>query len=279
MLINLEPYGRLGNRLFLGAHLIAFSEHYRVPVLNLGLAEYAPLFPWMEGNAGMAYPWVETGTPREVQKLRRRHQVRAALPWTRKFRYWGSADYLFDGPEGFPHLDALQRNRDVYLSSWLFRGYGAVARSRDAILRVFRFSEAVVGEATDWIAEVRAGADCLVGVHVRWEDYRGTEFYLDQSGFRTWMEAFRDRYPDRKVRFLLFSNEPLPETGWGTLDVRRSPGTRPEFDLQAMSRCQWLLAPPSTFSGWASFVGQVPLLTIGNRPSSMTDEDFQVVKG
>jgi hypothetical protein len=176
-------------------------------------------------------------------------------------------------------LDALRQGKPVYFSSWLFRGFESVRRHRNAILRVFQFSSALVGQVEAWMEGMKSGADWLVGVHVRWEDYRGTVYFLDQEAFRNRMEAFQALHPDKRIRFLLFSSERLPAEGWGDLDVRLSPGTTPEFDLQAMASCQYLMAPPSTFSGWASFYGQVPLLTLSQAETNISPDDFHVMEG
>ncbi len=44
MLINVNGYGRPGNRLQLFAHLIAFGITNNIKIINLGFEEYAHLF-------------------------------------------------------------------------------------------------------------------------------------------------------------------------------------------------------------------------------------------
>ena len=277
MLVNLEPFGRLGNRLFLGAHLLAFGLKYNVPTLNLGFAEYAPLFPWMEGNQALAFPWRQTGDAQALRTLTLRHRVKELLPWSARFRYWGSEDFNFDTTQDPRLLTPLRAGRTVYLRTWLFRGPESLARYRATILDVFRPQKAVENEAAALLAQARDQADRVIGVHVRWEDYRGTEFFLDQATLRSRMETIRAFWPDQRVRFLLFSNEALPRDGWGALDVAYSPGLSVPFDLHALSLCDGLLGPPSTFSGWASFAGAVPLLTLSQHRPQPVPTDFQVV--
>lgn len=279
MLINLEPFGRLGNRLFFGAHLLAFGLRFDVPTLNLGFAEYAPLFPWMEGNAALAYPWRETGNSRMARALLRRHQCIEILPWSHRFRYWGDRDFNFDETQKARLLGPLREGRDVYLRAWLFRGFESVTRFRPQILEVFRPSDDILGRTGEFLGGVRSGGDKIVGVHVRWEDYRGTPFFLDQQGFVQRMRQVRDLSVGERVRFVLFSNETLPSEGWGDLDVIVSPSPSILFDLQAMSACDALMGPPSTFSGWASFYGAVPLLPLSQEQPAIRREDFQVCRG
>lgn len=279
MLVNLEPFGRLGNRLFLGAHLVAFSLKHEVPLLNLGFGEYAGDFPWFEGNRAFAFPWRETGTLADAAKLTRGHRWLERMPWAKRFRYWGTEDWNFDARDTTILTKPLLEGRDVYFRSWLFRGKASVARHRSTILEVFRPPLELAEEVETQVDRWRSDSPLLVGVHVRWEDYRGTDYFIDQPGFRARMEGLRGLWPDRTVRFVLFSNESLPTDGWGDLDVARSSGTSPLYDLTAMAHCDVLIGPPSTFSGWASFYGQVPLLTLTSGRTTPSLEDFHVVDG
>ena len=46
--------------------------------------------------------------------------------------------------------------------------------------------------------------------------------------------------------------------------------------MTAMSLCDAILGPPSTFSQWASFMGRVPRLQIKSRDQIVREEDFAV---
>ena len=279
MLVNLEPYGRLGNRLFLAAHLIAFSLKHNVPLLNLGFGEYAELFPWFNGNAAFAYPWRMTGNRPAALKLLNRFRRQEWLPWMHKFRYWGDENWNFDTQDASRFLVPLAQGKTVLFRAWLFRGPESVVRFREEILGVFQPDATIVALVDAAVRQWRQDDPILVGVHVRWEDYRGTHSFIDQIGFAERMVKVAQLWPRNRVRFVLFSNEPLPEDGWRNLEVVRSSGVSPLFDLTAMSRCDYLLGPPSTFSGWASFVGKVPLLTLTQKQEPIELTQFRAWAG
>ena len=48
----------------------------------------------------------------------------------------------------------------------------------------------------------------------------------------------------------------------------------PVSALHAMSLCDYIIGPPSTFSGWASFMGRVPRLQLKSRDQAVRLEDF-----
>ena len=47
-------------------------------------------------------------------------------------------------------------------------------------------------------------------------------------------------------------------------------------DLYALAGCDYILGPPGTFSQWASFYGEKPLLQLGDSNDSVPVEKFRV---
>lgn len=279
MLVNLKPFGRLGNRLFLAAHLIAFSKRYEVPILNLAFRDYSGLFPWLDGNAAFAYPWSATGDPVEAARLASHYVRRSRLPWSHRWSHWGESNWDYDTNPPQRLLGPLLRGRDVYFSSWLFRGFSSLVRCRDEVVQVFRPRSEVANAVADANSRWHSNASRLVGVHIRWEDYRGTEQFLTVAQYRSAMQRMLQLSQGERVRFVIFSNEPLDLEHFSGLPVVLSSGETPQFDLYGMAQCDFLMAPPSTFSGWASYYGQVPLLQLNSREEGWLLEDFKVVEG
>ena len=61
-------------------------------------------------------------------------------------------------------------------------------------------------------------------------------------------------------------------------DITFSHGTR-EFDLYSLTQCDLIVGPPSTFSGWASFYGSVPLNCITHKNQIIQTSDFKIISG
>jgi hypothetical protein len=59
------------------------------------------------------------------------------------------------------------------------------------------------------------------------------------------------------------------------LDVHPGPGHL-VADLAALSGCDWLLGPPSSFSAWAAFAGNRPLLVVEDPAADFGLHDFTV---
>ena len=81
-----------------------------------------------------------------------------------------------------------------------------------------------------------------------------------------------------KVTFVIFTDEvekvqELDDKRWTTI----LSGKSAVEDLRIMSKCDYILAPPSSFSGWASYSGNVPLYRITDRMTpTFCLEDFGV---
>ena len=104
--------------------------------------------------------------------------------------------------------------------------------------------------------------------------FNGGAYFYAPADYRRWMEQTAALRPGR-TRFLLFSDAmPSVETFAG-LDARPGP-EHPVSAMHAMSLCDAIIGPPSTFSGWASFMGRVPRLPIKSRDQVVRDEDFGV---
>ena len=65
-----------------------------------------------------------------------------------------------------------------------------------------------------------------------------------------------------------------------TSNFNGSSGKEPSgdiLDLHTLSLCDRIVGPWSTYSRWASFIGEVPLCFIEERNQDFTDESFSVV--
>ncbi|MCS7227025.1 MAG: hypothetical protein NZ821_08555 [Gloeomargarita sp. SKYB31] len=105
--------------------------------------------------------------------------------------------------------------------------------------------------------------DVLVGVHIRLGDYRewlGGVYVYPLQTWRILMERMVGLLTPKRVGFLICSDENLIPQGhhFSGLPVHWGTGHIIE-DLYSLAECDYLIAAPSTYSGWASFYGQVPI--------------------
>ncbi len=87
------------------------------------------------------------------------------------------------------------------------------------------------------------------------------------------MQQLVERFAPRSVAFLICTDATLRASDFPGFTVGFGPG-HPVGDLCALSFCDRLIGPVSTFSSWASFHGDVPLCTLRQRGQKLADAHF-----
>jgi len=114
------------------------------------------------------------------------------------------------------------------------------------------------------IKPLRDHHDVIVGLHIRAGDYR---LYGGFHGLEMWrmvMEQMVNSFPEKRVGFLIFSDENFrgEVNDFKNFSIYFGTGHVVE-DLYALARCDYIIAPPSTYSNWAAFYGKVPIYQVG----------------
>lgn len=123
----------------------------------------------------------------------------------------------------------------------------------------------------------------IVGVHIRRKDYRafrGGAYFYDNDVYLSFMKQIYDLLLPlgKKVEFLICSDEPFPVEQASGYFIIQLPSSDAITDLYALSLCNYIIGPPSTFSQWASFSGQVPLRVIKDKDEKLSLSDFAYVE-
>jgi hypothetical protein len=255
MIASLRKFGRLGNRLFTFSNLISFSDKHKTPIVMPAFDDYRRLFSYFKERRACTY-----GTPASesvMNPLIMKAAGKVGLLPTVLF--WEQRDVFFDSEDAAdPRLKKMIDSRLVLFEGWNFRSRKAIWESRDNIRRVFAPVPEIAEPIAQRIADMRKRGDMLIGIHVRWGDYRGTERFHELADYFQRMEELRAVYAPAKVVFLVFSDEALssaqlPENSWFCS------GSLPVQDMYTLAECDCIAGPPSTFSMWASFYGGHPL--------------------
>lgn len=274
MVVVAAPVGRLCNRLWLFANFIGNSRECHYNLANLAFREYARYFEHLKGDLFCRYPprpGRASGTfirrlVCELVRVPLRAGSAAGVVSTRlhshlDIRHYRGDVRAFDlrGPEW---KSALQK-RVVFAEGLEFRDWESLVVHQREILDFLAPDKDHAAAALGLSRKARADSACvLCGVHIRQGDYRnflsGRWYYAIEhyiTKMQEFQELFRGRAP---VRFLVCSDAKLPPGAFQGLPATFGSGHFME-DLFALSRCDYLLGPPSTYSAWASYCGDVPL--------------------
>ncbi len=289
MIIIVGKTGQTANRLFLFAHLIAFALEHHLTVSNLAFDEYSSYFEGTRRDVFSRFPARASFPP--PTKVRRQllykivlrlltlyQKSRLPLPFAVLLHITEADSCELASPR---FQDALHGHPLLLLSGWRFRDLTLFDKHAEQIRRFFQPVSPHMENVDALIRSCRAGADVLIGVHIRRGDYKeflgGRYFYAhqDYAGLMRRAEAL---FPGQRVRFLLCSNEPVPAEFFQDFDYRLSTNHLVE-DMYSLAGCDYLLGPESTYTMWASFYGQVPLYQVYALENPFTRDSFTIRNG
>jgi hypothetical protein len=169
----------------------------------------------------------------------------------------------------------------LWVKGWLYRDYIGMAKHKTSIKEFFSPIPQIKNRVDDCIRKSLEENVLLVGVHLRRGDYcnfAGGKYYYDDDTVRGLMRQLSNLLSDRHIRFLLVSNQPVDRKKYDGFDIVIGPGD-PAADLFSLTECDYIIGPPSTFTIWASFYGDVPLFMIKDPSSHLYLSGFTVCAG
>jgi hypothetical protein len=277
----------LGNRLVLFANVIGFAAEHGYRVVNPAFHTYAHLFENTRRDIYCRYPVarrrsvfdVVPGVAPAIRKTRILYQlIRLASQGNDQFPILGqrvftlrevsSQTILLDTPEVQSRIAGAGI---VFVHGWRIRAPESVRRQAKIIREYFRPIAGIEDASRQAVERLRQQADVVVGVHIRLGDnwkWKGGQYYFPVSRYATWMHELAEQFPGRRVAFLVCSDEPRHEQEFPGLMVGFGPGSQ-MGDLYALAGCDWILGPLSTFSQWAAFFGNKPLLFLHSQNDSV----------
>ncbi|MGA2786517.1 MAG: alpha-1,2-fucosyltransferase [Verrucomicrobiota bacterium] len=286
--------GRLANRLVLFANIIGFAAEHGYRVVNVAFHSYAHLFENTRRDIYCRYPIARRrslfdlipGAAPVIRKTRIFYQLtRRASDWNDRFPILGKSVFtLREIPNQTILLDTAEvqsRMADakiVFVHAWAIRAPDSVKRHAEKIRDYFRpigIYESASREAVD---RLRKNAEMVVGVHIRHGDYRTWKqgrCFFPVAQYAAWMHGLAEQFPGKKVSFFVCSDEPQHAGEFPGLSVGIGVGS-PLADLCALARCDYIFGPSSTFSQWASFYGNKPLLNLYGSDDRVECELFRV---
>ena len=157
-----------------------------------------------------------------------------------------------------------------------------LASTMPELKRIFRPKDEIMNKAERLIASMREEADVVVGVHIRRGDYstwNNGRFFYELEDYHRFMQQVTAAYSPQKVAFFISSNESFSPDIFNDCSCRRF-GKEPSgaiLDLYTLSLCDRIMGPPSSYSRWASFIGEVPLCFLEDKSQQLGHDSFSKV--
>ena len=262
MIILMESVGNHSNRLFQTVHIEAFCLEYGIRFVNMCFGDMRHLY---------------AGTPMDLSFLRKGVKALNRLRLL---------DYVsFDDFNNVAAYERLMLKASVLLvGGWGFRVYELTKKYHAFFKQRYELSSCHY-ERSAFVSDVMAlknSGTILVGVHVRKGDYREWEdgkYFFDDDVYRKYMVMMDDSLRSagvERLKFVVFGNESHGIEG----NANVLPSNNPWYiDQYLMSRCDYVIGPPSTFSLWASYIGETKVFHIKDKHGQLELRDFSVCHG
>lgn len=118
----------------------------------------------------------------------------------------------------------------------------------------------------------------IVGVHLRRGDYRefrNGKYYYDDNRIIDWLQQLSEN-TTKPIHFLLCSNEKIDCEKYRRAGLSVSqPGKSSIEDLCLLSKSDYVMGPPSTYSFWAAMYGNKPRCILDDSSMDITWKDFR----
>jgi hypothetical protein len=286
MVIVTQKIGRLGNQVYLFAHLIALYCRTGIGLAHPALGEYGLYFVGTRGDPLCRFPPVPNHLPSGV--------------WARKCSYylarlfdhlccqlhrsdnWFRIDYREEFDLSNPtFVEQARANRTTFLSGgWRFQ-FPEI--DQDFFIKArefFALAQPYADHVNQLVARAREDADVLVGVHIRQTDFKDHaegKFYFSTEQYADVMRKTAKLLSERKIHFLVVSDEPKSSTDFPGLHCTWGTGM-PVEDMYALGACDYVISCiASSFSLWPTVLYQIPNYRVSDPEANFTMEDFRIL--
>ena len=262
MIIVSNHENQLCNRLFALSPVLAYcTEHNQSLTLLFFCSKYSSLFPDFHKYMRSIF---ETENAGKSAMSRRLNKLVAILRGKSGDEVY--YDSVNSGVYGVP-TSLLSGNERflTFVNSWKSRFDDRfIAKHKSVIKKCFAPQVDVLEYAEKTIDGIRKENEgCkIVGIHIRRGDYkiwREAKYYYDFSFYRDVMQEIVRQNVGEKIFFVITSNENVPPECTDGFSFYYNCESSGICDLYLLSMCDYIAGPPSTYSQWASFYGDVPL--------------------
>ncbi len=273
MVIAQKSHGQLGNKLLISVHVVAYCLSKKESLLNFILLNEASYFDLNNFRKKNIYivkssfvQYLFNSSIEIIQtlvdtllnyKIFERHKIGWIHSEIRDIKNRNAPIFILEG-EGFRSTIDLREQatlvRDLFTPKKKYRS--------------------IIENIT---ASLNKDNTVLIGIHLRRGDYRiwqGGKYYFDDQTYMQFINQMRELFANQTVKFVLCSDERLDTHYFSDDDIYISTQEM-IVDLYLLASCDYIIGPPSTFSGWASFYANTPLCVVETKDTKINLTSFK----
>jgi Glycosyl transferase family 11 len=304
--------GRFGNQIFSYAHLLAFAfEYEKFDLVNISFWEYADLLAISEEDylctkslnsnkykflrllfilCKVLYIKNDSIAKRIIIYLLyfyggnsfSKHYHTQSITTVATDALVAQKKQRFNLTE-IESFDLLNNADMTFLSGWDISSWQLVEKYQDKIREFLRIHQKYVSISNTYILEQRQKYDFIIGVMIRQGDYQlweNGQYYFTTQQYDIWLETLSEVFEHKgKIGFVIASDTPQNPQDFSHNNVHFTTGIAGGNghyleSLVELSLCDLILSTPSTFSMWAAFVGNVPIMPLLGINQEITEDNL-----
>lgn len=269
LIIMNDGSGRIGNKLIFYAQILASSYEHHFQTIYYGITEID----------GIVYD-NDVLNKYIIKKKKKYVGWRYYLAYIMALLKIGSFGHICvvkDKKDGILFLKkytSILERKKIFWYGWPYADYSALRKNYNLISKYFRFTDDLITKALSILDKKEDEIICAL--HIRRGDYRNWlegAYFFELDTYISIANQIAEKYSMCNVKFVLFSDEDIPRIVQqkirGQVFVSCNDAI---LELCMMSMCNLIVSPPSSFSGWASFIGNVPRFILYSKESTFERE-------
>jgi hypothetical protein len=283
LIIIIDRRGQMCNRMWAVAPFIALTKEYGRKIWVLNLEEYIKYY-----DTGISFDKTV-----RFSLFQNRPLNNFAYRWLLKLRdatknskYAKLLNFL-----GLRYItihtsekqinDFFSTGKIVLIDSWLsIKDSHLLLKHNEYLKKLFYPIDEIAQKIKSRMVAFRRTYSKVIGVHIRRGDYdkwkNGVFFFEDEVYIKV-LKELEKQLSSHNVLFYICSNEKILLSKYKDIVCFNDHHSQPVEDWFALSQCDYILGPPSTFSMWASFHGNVPIHFLHQKDSAILLESFSPI--
>ena len=280
-IILCDKYGNIGNQLYMSCFLIKWAEEFNILTFNFGLIHNQQYFCKPSQDLFLRYPHRKSLKSKSIQLILATSLNRISLRLLKNncFKEIKSLDLLnIKTDRDFKALESsIQKNDITFLRGFILNQPYSIFRNVFSKIKEYFEVSSIYTSSINEPLESLKEYDILVGVAIRHGDYKTWQkgkYFLTTEKYQQWMEEVEKVFASSKIGFFIASDEDQDLTIFKNQNFFFRAG-HPLSNLYSLSNCDYIASVPSSFAGWAHFIGQVPHLVLDEKVRKININDFQ----
>jgi len=269
MIVLIKPFGNHSNRLMQNLHFEAFCLKNNLEFANATFDD-------------MHRYYVSPPPRKAISRLKRLFITKVKAKLTKLNIPTNICS--FDNAASNDGSVLLNRKDTCYVKGWYFRDFDATTKYQKEFSHRYSLKPEFYqhDEFCKQFDDIDRDKNNVVGVHIRRGDYKtflGGKYFYDDDVYRRYIENLDTELKKQSTKnniFVVFANEKVALESRCKIIKSESDWY---IDQHLMGKCDYLIGPPSTFTMWASYIGETKCFRMENASGDISLEDFTYRRG